>query len=303
MRTFFNSPRRLSTLGVAAVVFLVGALAACSGAATGTETTSSEPTIVEVTGTADETPKLSYARPFVFGESRSEILWEGSGDTIRDDEWVLLKFFAEDPATGDVIRNDYLESPLALRMNAKTLGAELYTLLVNKPAGTRAMQITQEGDQTNIVVVDMLPAVATGEPRPQSDEYPAVQYDELGQPLVTIEKGVKRPKQLVVQQLRGGGIRQVENGAQVVLQYVGVKWKGAEVFDSTWTSKQGPVTVQLGSEQIITGLEQALVGAPVGSQLLVIVPPDLGFADSGHELAKSTLVYVVDVLAASDARQ
>lgn len=282
-----------------ALLFLVG----CASEATEGFPTSNAPTQISVTGTADETPTLEYEKPFVFGEPRSEILWEGSGDPIKEGDWALLKFYAEDPVTGDVIRNDYLESPLALRMNAGTVGGELFSLLANKPAGTRAMQVTKDGDQTSIVVVDMLSAMATGEPRPQSEEYPSVQYDELGQPVISVGEGVKKPKQLVVQQLRGGGIKQVEEGAQVVIQYVGAKWKNAEVFGSTWTSKEGPVTIQLGSERIITGLEQAVVGAPIGSQLLVIIPPEMGFADSENKLAKSTLIYVVDVLAASAARQ
>lgn len=287
----------------ALAAILVISVTACVPAAPTDAETTQVPTSISVTGTADDAPTLAYDTPFVYGEARSEILWVGSGDTVREGHWALLKFYAEDPETGDVLRNDYLEVPVAVKMTADTMGSELYNLLVDQPTGTRAMQVTQDGSQSSIVVVDLLPAHATGEPRPQSSEYPSVEYDESGQPTITVSKDLKKPAQVVVQQLRGGSSEQVEPESQVVLQYVGVSWKTNKVVDSTWTSKKGPVSVQLGAEQIITGLEQALVGAPIGSQLLVIVPPEFGFADTDSKYAKSTLVYVVDVLASSATKQ
>lgn len=84
----------------------------------------------------------------------------------------------------------------------------------------------------------------------------------------------------------------------------GVAWSTGDVFDSTWGDGKTPVTVTVGADEVIEGLDDTLVGVPVGSQLLVVVPPTLGFgAVEGHALAKETLVYVIDVLAASDIRE
>lgn len=51
---------------------------------------------------------------------------------------------------------------------------------------------------------------------------------------------------------------------------------------------------------MIAGWKQGLAGHTVGSQVLLVVPPDLGYGnkDSGKIPANSTLVFVVDILAA-----
>ncbi|MFD2839487.1 FKBP-type peptidyl-prolyl cis-trans isomerase [Populibacterium corticicola] len=294
-----HSPTKARVFVVALVSALV--LAGCAGDPVD-EVTSLEATHVTVTGTADEAPTVEYDTPFVYIEPHSEAVWEGSGDMVEDGDWVLLRFYAEDPVKGDVLRNDFEAVPVPYRVEAASLGPELYSLIVNKPTGSRLLQVTQEDNQTSVIVIDVLPAQSTGEPREQSEEYPSVSYGRSGEPEVAIGEDVIKPTQLVVQQLRSGSSEQVDANSQVVLQYTAAKWKDAEVFDSTWVEDVGPVTVKLGAEQIITGLEQALIGAPIGSQLLVIVPPELGFADSEHKLAKTTLVYVVDIVAASSPK-
>ena len=52
---------------------------------------------------------------------------------------------------------------------------------------------------------------------------------------------------------------------------------------------------------VIPGWTQGLAGQTVGSQVLLVIPPDLGYGDqaSGSIPANSTLVFVVDILAAS----
>lgn len=294
------------TLGVrlaAVLAAMLMFLTACAGEPVEEETETPEPTEVTVTGTGDEAPVLSYDTPFVLGEPRSQVLWEGSGDPVHDGEWVLLRFYAEDPATKDVVRNDFLEVPVPLLVDPEFLGTELYSLIVDKPAGSRFLQITDDGDTTNIVVIDMMAAHSTGQVREQEATSPKVTYSKTGEPKVSIGKKAEKPTTLDVQQIRSGSSVQVEEGAQVVLQYVAVSWKTGKKFDSTWAADRGPVTVRVGADQIIAGLDQALVDAPIGSQLLVTVPPELGFAESDSKYAKATLVYVVDVLAASAAKQ
>ena len=48
-------------------------------------------------------------------------------------------------------------------------------------------------------------------------------------------------------------------------------------------------------------MQEGLVGQPVGSQVLLVVPPDKGYGAKASDTipANSTLVYVVDILAAS----
>jgi peptidylprolyl isomerase len=71
-------------------------------------------------------------------------------------------------------------------------------------------------------------------------------------------------------------------------------------FDSSLGS--GPAQFQIGTGNVITGWDQGLVGQTVGSQILLVIPPDLGYGAEGQPSAgiagTDTLVFVVDILAA-----
>ena len=52
---------------------------------------------------------------------------------------------------------------------------------------------------------------------------------------------------------------------------------------------------------VVPGFAQALEGQTVGSQILAVIPPELGYGEAGNEGAgikgTDTLVFVVDILA------
>ena len=87
---------------------------------------------------------------------------------------------------------------------------------------------------------------------------------------------------------------QVEATDVVTVQYTGFAWTTGEEFDSTW--KHGlPVSFSL---QDVQAWGEGLVDQPVGSQVMLVVPPTyaLGVTES-EELAGQTVVFVVDILA------
>ncbi len=107
------------------------------------------------------------------------------------------------------------------------------------------------------------------------------------------------PTELVVQPLITGTGPAVESGQNVTFQYSGWLWDGTP-FDSSWENGS-PFTTTIGAGQVIQGWDQGLVGQPVGSQVLLVIPPALGYGDTeqGAIPAGSTLVFVVDILDAS----
>ena len=57
----------------------------------------------------------------------------------------------------------------------------------------------------------------------------------------------------------------------------------------------------LGSSQVIAGWARGLAGERVGSRVLLVIPPGLGYGKAGNPptvRGTDTLVYVVDILAA-----
>src|SRR5699024_2790889 len=86
-------------------------------------------------------------------------------------------------------------------------------------------------------------------------------------------------------------------GDYLTMQYTGWKWSDGSQFDSSW-ERGAPFGFVLGQGQVITGWDESLVDAAVGSQLMLVIPPSEAYGDQG-ELAGETLIFVVDVLDAA----
>ena len=88
----------------------------------------------------------------------------------------------------------------------------------------------------------------------------------------------------------------IEIGDQVVVHYAGWTWEG-EQFDNSW-DRISPASFTVSSNSLIEGFVQALEGVKVGSQVIAVIPPDLGYGDSaqGSIPPGSTLIFVIDVL-------
>ena len=73
-------------------------------------------------------------------------------------------------------------------------------------------------------------------------------------------------------------------------------FKGLKV-NSSWDRGQ-PSDFSL--DQVVKGWQQGLAGQTVGSQVLLVIPPDLGYGSQKQQSipANSTLIFVVDILAA-----
>jgi FKBP-type peptidyl-prolyl cis-trans isomerase len=116
-------------------------------------------------------------------------------------------------------------------------------------------------------------------------------------PAVTVPKGAP-PTQLVTKDLIPGTGAAASPGKTVTVNYVGVLYKGAKEFDSSWSRNQ-PFTTALSPGSVIPGWVQGLNGMKVGGRRELIVPPSLGYGKAGSPPTippNSTLVFVVDLL-------
>jgi peptidylprolyl isomerase len=91
----------------------------------------------------------------------------------------------------------------------------------------------------------------------------------------------------------------VASGQTVTVRYTGWLPNGTQ-FDSN-TTKPDPLVFKLGSGQVIAGFDDGLVGAKVGSQRQLIIPPSLGYGpyDYGPIPGNSVLVFKVEVISAT----
>jgi peptidylprolyl isomerase len=123
----------------------------------------------------------------------------------------------------------------------------------------------------------------------------SVSTDTASKPEITVPEQ-DPPGELVVETVVEGDGPAVADGDLLVVDYVGVLWDGGEEFDSSW-ERDGPSTFPIGTGGVIDGWDQGLVGQTVGSRVLLVVPPDLGYGEqgSGDIPGDATLVFAIDI--------
>ncbi|WP_353066703.1 FKBP-type peptidyl-prolyl cis-trans isomerase [Arcanobacterium hippocoleae] len=88
----------------------------------------------------------------------------------------------------------------------------------------------------------------------------------------------KPPKDLVVQVLKEGTGAEVAAKDFVIANYTGQVWGNEKHFDSSF-KRGAPSGFSL--ERVIEGWTKGIAGHKVGSQLIVIVPPEMGYGKAG----------------------
>ena len=141
---------------------------------------------------------------------------------------------------------------------------------------------------------------ATGEAQTPEAGYPEVTLDANGAPSITALKG-EAPKEFGVSTLIKGAGAIVGSTDVVTVHYSGWLWDGTP-FDSSWTSGQ---PAQFSLEQVVPGFTKSIAGQTVGSQVIAILPPADGYGEQGAGTIppNSTLIFVVDILAAANPAQ
>lgn len=130
----------------------------------------------------------------------------------------------------------------------------------------------------------------------ESSETPEVEGEFGETPTITVPDS-EPPSELQVEVLEEGSGDEVEAGALLVANYLGVNWDDGETFDSSFERGE-PTGFGIGVGSVIPGWDQALVGQNLGSRVLVVVPPDLAYGEQGQGdiPPNATLVFVVDLI-------
>lgn len=133
---------------------------------------------------------------------------------------------------------------------------------------------------------------------------PTVKQAAGAAPVITVPKATP-PAGLVTKTLIQGTGPAVTARQTVVAQYVASIWRTGAVFNSTWPSSSSPglpFSFVMGGNGVIPGFQQGITGAKVGSRVMIVIPPSLGYGKPGQASVgikgTDTLVFVVDVLAA-----
>jgi peptidylprolyl isomerase len=283
----------MRTVGAIAAA-LVLALAGCSSVL---PTDPNAGSIDSITVTSDETggPVFEFTPGLNYSTVQTKVLWEGTGDRLAAGDRILLDWYAVSLENGSVISDTFSYLPNAYLLVPELVGKDMYDRLLGKRIGTRLLQVSPpvEGYEdvgAIAVLVDVLPARATGERLPRPSDIPTVTLGPDGAPSVAVPDDFVPPTDLVIRTLIQGGGDQVRIGSRIEFSFVAVSLNSGEVIATSWADGEGPTSVQIGAGELVTGLDQGLVDCSQGSQIVLMMPPELAWG-------KDSVVFVIDILA------
>jgi peptidylprolyl isomerase len=306
---------------------LVVSLAACSPATT-TDATGCTPapsgsssTGVSATGDFGSKPEVTITTPTSADATQRSVLIEGDGETAVTGDTVEIEFTLFNGETGDELTaTEYgegtaTEFPLdeaqllpgiVKTLECSTVGSRVVGVIpaIDSFGDAGSEQLGVAAGEDIVFVADIIaiappvePALprADGEDQEPTAGFPTVLLDGDGRPTVTIPDAAP-PTDLQIAVLKQGDGAVVQDGDDVTVHYLGINWNTGVIFDESWARGE-PATFNTG--QVIEGFTAALVGQAVGSQVIVIIPPDYGYgaAGSGENIGGTdTIVFVVDIL-------
>lgn len=262
---------------------------------------------VEWTEDADGVPTLTFDTPFELTSTAALLVEDGDGEALEDGQIIALEYTITDGATGDVVFSTYdsgtrepvtfsetqLDPAIMDALDGAHVGADFIYGAIGTAddPGTVLMAVTVASAVTPL-------AAPSGETVAPAAGLPTVTLDETGKPSVEITS-TDPATDLVVQPLIAGTGEPVELGDYVTVNYSGWTLDGTQ-FDSSW-ERGAPASFQVADGAVIEGWVEGLVGQPVGSQVLLVIPSEKAYGPDGNGTipGDATLVFVVDILAAS----
>jgi FKBP-type peptidyl-prolyl cis-trans isomerase len=305
-------------------------LAACLGlAACGSSagaSASNANAAVKVTGAFDKQPSVSIPAEQASKNLVISTPIKGTGAALTSESSALanVALYKWSGTKHSLISSSFTAGPpslipaqvglpgLAKALKGAHVGSRIVAVLPPKYAygtsGQPQFQIT--GSDTLVWVIDLLQAhsatqsasgnqVSTG-----GGQLPSVSAKPGQAPVITVPKNSPPSKLSVTTLIQGSGPK-LAKGDTVVVQYVGANWRTGKVFDASWPSPQSAaghlLSFQVGGQQVLPGLSNGLAGVTVGSRVMVVIPPALGYGpEGGQSIAgikkNDTLVFVLDVL-------
>lgn len=116
------------------------------------------------------------------------------------------------------------------------------------------------------------------------------------------EDRAEAPDELLVEDLVVGGGPPAVAGRRLTAHVAMLRWSDGGVVRDSWV-RGAPLSVTLGADALIPGLEQGLPGMRAGGRRLLTVPAELAYGERGVEDVippDEPLVVVVDLLDVTD---
>jgi FKBP-type peptidyl-prolyl cis-trans isomerase len=273
---------------------------------------------IEVSAEPLTKPTVSFASPITADSIQSKIVFEGDGNVFTGKNMIEFEFAGYNGGTGELLQEtefdgknpapgffgpDSVPNFCSALVGAKE-GSRIVAIFPPKDAHDgRGVESLGIGPDDSFVFIFDLSRVylekAEGSAVAPEAGMPAVVTTPEGIPGITIPN-TEAPSELRIAQLIQGAGETVKSGDNVTMHYSGFLWADGSKFDSSW-DKGSPAQFVVAQGQLIDGFLSAVVGQQVGSRVVVVIPPALGYGEQGSDTipANSTLVFVIDILGTS----
>lgn len=294
-------------------------LAACSSSSSDSKSSSDSSDkkgqIAGVTakGKLGEKPTISFNTPMTVSDGSYVVLQKGDGDVIEEGDRVCAQGIALNVKDGTELMDTWTKNTpdCSLKVDSKTLSSTYYNQIkgakINTTIGFGVNAQDSSGYSYILAMTFVSQVQGLGEGHWRGSQGCAGQSAEgdaskNGKPSIDMN-GQGSVDSLISQTLIKGNGAKLTDKNTVVVKYTGWLTDGKQ-FDSSW-DRDSTIDADLfsdssGQHQVIEGWQKGLVGQTVGSQVLLVIPPDQAYGDKeqGSIPANSTLVFVIDILAA-----
>lgn len=300
----------------ATALALCAGLSACSSSSDAPKSASDTMNGISAKGKPGSKPEISFDTPLKVENQSHQVIQKGDGDVIQDGDRVCTRSVAIDSKTGKEINSTWdEEKPECSIVIDKTSIPAYYDVFRGQKINTTiaiGIDDQQEGGQSGsskdsqgssyimaLTFVSKTKDLKRAEGEKVKDvpaDLPKISLSNTGKPSLDLNN-YKPTNTLVSQTLIKGKGAKVGEHQTISANYTGWIASDGKQFDSSWDRGQA---ADFSLDQVVKGWQQGLAGQTVGSQVLVIVPPDLGYGDQEKSgiPANSTLIFVVDILAA-----
>lgn len=263
---------------------------------------------VSAKGELGKKPEITLANtPMTVQNNTYAVLQKGNGDVIEDGDRVCAQGIAVNVKDGSELMSTWEKNTpdCSLVVSKSSMNEDYYNLLKGqKLNATVAVGVNDSNSSgTSYIMAMTLISKSKDLKRAEGEQVkdipanlPKVTLDKDGKPSIDMN-GQGDVDKLIVQPLIKGKGKTVKETDTVSANYTGWLLNGKQ-FDSSWDRGQAS---DFSLQRVIKGWTQGLTGQTVGSQVLLIVPSDLGYGKDGSGDSipcNSTLVFVVDILAA-----
>lgn len=320
--------RKIASLAVAAALLV--SLAACtpgkstaSGSIDGCTPTKSGAVsdALKITGKFGTEPKVSLKTPLAkITSTQRTMLSQGKGKVAKQGANISVDFAIYNGTTGKELTSTKFDGQtVPFTVDQTKFLPGLIKTLKCSPVGSRVVGVIPPADAfkstgstslgvgktdeivfiADVVAFTPTPLkTATGDAQAPVAGFPTVKFSSKGDPTVTLPK-TAAPKTFKEEVLIKGHGKVVPSNSNVIVNYQLVNWRTGKVVtgNDTWAAGQ---TATFNTGQVVPGFKQALEGQTVGSRVLMVIPPALGYKAAGQPSAgiKATddLIFVVDIL-------